>query len=211
MDHGIVAAAARCAKRGTYGDLAGAVDGAAEQQARDVRARDEEHEQVRHQQHDGHHLDDVVGEVERRAKRHDVDAAIGGLDRMRVGDATGDGVQLALRLGPGHAGSETTDHLQRVTVAGEHGGVQDTRDPDLGRRQWKHEFRRHDADDRVRPAVDLEGAAENVPVASKPCLPEPMAEHHDVALSGSVLAGPEASAQHGLDAEQREDVRRYPS
>ena len=74
--------------------------------------------------------------------------------------------------------------------------------------QGKVETGRHDADHRVRPAIERDRTADDRSVASEPCLPEAVAEHSDV-HPRPVFLRRERPPQHRPDAEHVEQVPRH--
>ena len=77
----------------------------------------------------------------------------------------------------------------------------------LGTAAGELEASGHDADHRVRPAVERDGLTHDRAVASVTRLPEAPAQHRHV-HTGPVLLRAEIAAQQRADAEQREQARR---
>jgi hypothetical protein len=83
-------------------------------------------------------------------------------------------------------------------------GVQALREEQVGQQVDEPKVARHHADDLVRHEIDDHGAAENVPVASEPSLPVPVAEDRGWRATGRIVFQREPPAQQGRDSERRE-------
>ena len=203
-----------------YGDLAPAMERAAEEQVRDVGAGDEQdeaddgHQQRRHrhhavarvrvhggarQRHHGHAAALVVVRVFRLEPLGDhAEAGLG----LRRGDpglqpALGEHEQPAALFVPVDAGLDLLVHGHRHPHLGA--------DADVEARV----ARRGDADDRVRRAVEVQRLAHRARIRAEALRPEGMAQHHDrIAPRDLVLVGTEGPADHGAHAQQVEVVSR---
>ena len=211
--------------RGPHGqpdrELPLAGDAACQQQVRHVGADDEQEDQrERHQDPERLEQHSLRPEMSLPDRRHrQVDAPVGRrVERRQALAHRGD---LRARLLDGHAGLEAHDRGRLVArppvvqraVAGAHGGGHDDRDPDVvdhaGRRAAKAAGRH--ADDRQRVTVHANGLAQHVPVAAELGLPHAIAEDGDrgAAVLGAPFLGQERAAQHRLDLQEIEVVRRH--
>ncbi len=65
---------------------------------------------------------------------------------------------------------------------------------------------RHDADDRVRPAIELHHASHRRGIAAEPPLPQAVPDHDDLAAAGPSFFWKRPTAEHRRDAEHRKRV-----
>src|SRR5207247_10715717 len=66
---------------------------------------------------------------------------------------------------------------------------------------------RHDSRDEMLLTVDLNITADGAPITAEAALPQPIAKERDPRAPRAVLLRRERPAEHGLDSEQREEVR----
>src|SRR6185437_16519718 len=114
----------------------------------------------------------------------------------------GDKPRLAPRLIEAHAALEQRDRTANEPAAAHvrPRRIRNHRTPDVRvARELKRA--RCDADDGVLVAVEEDGATDDRPVAAELPLPEPVAQHRDLGLSDSLIAGDEPAAEHHADAE----------
>ncbi len=196
------ASAAR-AERRAHGDLARPRRGPAEDQRRDVGARHQQHEadgREQQQERPLHPPGDLLSQ--RRGGESDREARVLQLGGIRGVDPSCQDVELRPCFAYRHALLEPADHAVvelaaaslTLPVAERH------RYPDAGRlvvplgaAAGELEARRHDADHRVRPAVERDRLADDRGVASVARLPEAEAQQGDV-HAGPVLVGGEVAA-----------------
>ncbi len=126
-------------------------------------------------------------------------------------------MEIVLRLGNGDPRLQTSGSEEPVTNVIRACRIQTERQPqhrrcgmpEVGRQQ---EAGRHDADDFVRPPVDLNGASDDRRIAAVSPLPQARAENHDVGSVPAILGIREHAAEDWRDAERCERVRRdFPS
>ena len=210
-------ASAACAERGSHCDFTRARCGPAEHERRDVGARHEEHEanSPQEQQHRPFHpADDLVpkgrsGQADREARVLQRGGVVGIDPSCQYIELRSGFVDRHAALQPGnHAVIELAATFLSLSVGERH------RHPDAGRlvvrlgtAAGELEASGHDADHRVRPAVERDGLTHDRAVASVTRLPEPPAQHRHV-HTGPVLLRAEIAAQQRADAEQREQARR---
>ena len=199
------------AERRAHGELALSRDGAREQQIGDVRAREQQH-----------HAD--CGQCDQRHRRglkrfpeppHLEQLGAQPAVRLRIVGfpPVHHGVELGLcalvaRLGlqprDRHDRRRTGSPRQRVRRALESGPrfTLEIEDREL-------ESPRHHAHDRVRRAVEHHDAADNRWVAAEAALPQSVAEQDDTRRLGLSVARRQRTSGRGVDAEQRERLRRH--
>ena len=89
-------------------------------------------------------------------------------------------------------------------------GLELERDQRLGAAEdGKAEVARHDADDRVRLAVQDERLAEHAAIAAELALPELIGDHDRARRALEIFLRREGAAQSGEDLEGREEARRH--
>jgi hypothetical protein len=133
---------------------------------------------------------------------------------VRVGrrEARGDDRHLALRLLQRRGIRQTADDVERPRFAGPAvrvARVEAERRPDVGvpaRREI--ELRVHDADHRVRFRVELNRPADRARRSAEVPLPEGAAQNGDAIRARHTFLGEKRAAEHGVDAEDREESRR---
>src|SRR6185295_8865046 len=161
------------AHRRAHGELTAAAESAGEEEVREVGARDEQHAPGRARERDEEQSRPLRHLV---AKRDHAGADVLVLFRILLSRLRSDQLQLRARLTDRHARPEPTDRLEPVVVSilvvll-----VEPLRPPPQGIRGRKTELSRHDADDRVRLAVERDGSPDDV-LASEFGLPEAIAE-----------------------------------
>ena len=175
---------------------------AGQQQVRDVRARDEQHERNGAEQDEKRRPDRLAALFRERARLQRPVARI--LIRVVLLQLLAERGHVARPLLHGHAGFQAPDHpeeLVRALVDTELLGLERERRPQI---RLPHvevvEGRRHHADDLIRFAIELQRRAKHVRTASEEPLPQAGADDDNVITTGLVLPGQEGAAQ----------VRRHP-
>jgi hypothetical protein len=193
-------------EREPHGDLALPVGGAREQQVRDVRARDQQHEGDRaQQQHQrGAHVADH-GLVQ-RLDRH---ALLGVRVRVLLGEPRGDRLDVGARLLHVDAGLQAAHHVDAgvvaaVVLAADLVLQSQQRREDLGVPPAGVHRLRHHPDHRERVAAQDQRLANHLRIPSEAPLPEAFAQERDAGRAGLLLLGPERAAEDRLLAERRE-------
>ena len=197
------------AKRGADGDLALALRRARQQQAGDVRARDQQHETdgaEQHQERGADAADDLV------AQRLQPDGAprvgLWKVPRLPLGEC----LELGARRREARARLQAGEDLEVVHVPlGEQvarhverrRGHDERREHPDARVLGIVEGSRHDAEDRVRHAVDLDPAADDRRVACQLALPDALADDDQRLCGAAVGRGRERPAH---ERRHREDV-----
>ena len=205
------AAAAR-AERVADGDLTLTRAGPREQQIRDVRAGDQQHEADRaehHQQARAHVADDLVlkrddfAALAPRVREHPQRVGLAKIGYARA--------HLRLRARGGCAGREPGDGLTALTAAPQRASrraIERERHPDLRLGGGERERRGHDADDFARLAVDQDLAADHVRIGAEALTPQRVADD-DGARARQFFIRAKRPAERGRHAERREEVRRH--
>ena len=199
------------AERRADGHLPHAGGAPREEQARHVRAGDEEHEAhgAEKDQEGRAHLARDLG-----VQGNDPDAPARVAIRELGGEGRSDRRHFRLRrrgrlarLQPGDRRGVAAALLR--AFLGEHHGRPEVRglSGERSRLQEEAETRRHDADDRDGTAVDLDGPPDDGRIAAEAALPEAVAEDHDLIVPVGTFVGREGAAEHRRDAEGREEAR----
>ncbi len=197
-------ASAAGAERDANRDLPLADFGAGQQQVGDIGARDHQYEGHRHQKNEQGGVE-IAQNLALDGTELDAAALVGG--GIGLFQALTNAVHLALGACQRDAGPEARQHRGAAGAAvgdilaanGHHQGQ-----PEFGAIFHAAEPGRHDADDGVRLAVELKGAADDRGIAAESPLPQRIAQDDDgIALRHFVLFGPEGAAEGGMDAEQR--------
>ncbi len=116
-------------------------------------------------------------------------------------DAFRDRLELAPRAVDRGAGSEPTDHVERMIGAiGLRRRFQ--RHPDIRRR--KIEARRHHADDDMRCSVERNRAADDIRIGTEVLPPRGVAQRNDGSGARAIVIRREAASDHWRDAEHVE-------
>jgi hypothetical protein len=181
---------------------------ARQQQARDVAARDQEHEEDRREQqvqritNAPHRL---LGERREDERRVPVRPGI------RLPERPGDRSQFRRRGVARDTRIQLREHLHepRVAVDGQLVGVRAAerqRYPELVPRALVREVRLHDAQHGQRPAVGRDGPADDGGIAAEAPLPERMAQDDQIVVPGGFIHRPEGTPQRRLRAEQVEEL-----
>ena len=178
-------APAVAADRRAHRQLALARRGAHQQQVRDVRAGDQQHEH-----HRAHQRDQLRPHVGDQVVVHRLDAEVrvrGLLDRESRAQVGRQAIELRLRLLEAHAGLQLGDDAQEHVVARAGLVVDAVGDHDVGtridvgaRRKQQLEPRRQHADDVGAAVAELDRLADDRFVAAVAPLPELVAEDRDV-------------------------------
>jgi hypothetical protein len=202
---------ARRAEGGSDRDLALPRRPAGEQQVRHIRARDQEDE--RHGPGKDHEGRPILAR-ELRMQRQDASAPAGVACRKLGRERRGDGGELGLRARDADTGFELRDGLHVTAGDVTRVGRQHVRPPEIRRFARDREFLdeqpealRHDADHGLRPAVQLDGLADDRLIAAKAALPEVVAENHDCRLRVAILRVSEGAADERRHAEDRKKRR----
>ena len=195
--------------------------GAGEQQARDVGARDEQHDADRAEQHQHPRPDagahDVIDE------RPDANPAVLVPDGVRLLDRIGHRAHLRFRLTERHVGLQSRNHLQipdaHAEIADPLVGWDDIRHPDVGRAGGADgvgKSRRHHPDDLVAAVVGARAAfevlewdrpADDLRVCAKTAAPEPIAEDRHAVAALELMFSGERPAECGSNAQHAEELR----
>src|SRR5262245_48430730 len=127
---------------------------------------------------------------------------------------SGDRVHLCLGLRERRPGFEPRDHAEKMTATIKMYWLGNGR-PKLWRfarqRAWrKLELWRHDADHRVALIVQRDVLTDNALISAEATLPEIVAQDHNAISARPILFGQKGAAQRGLDAHNREELRRDP-
>ena len=190
------------AESGADGDFAVADRGAGEQQVRDVRTGDQQHQ--RHRAH--HHEHDQLRLIRQHpvADRADQHGPVA-VHRIRRRQAPGDAVDVRRHLVDRDAGLQAREQLHAAVVARGLLAVFGERHPEtlLFR---KGKFRRHHADDRVRAAVDADRAPHHAGIAVVARIPDLVAEHHHGLGARTIVLRTEVAAEDRRLSDQLEEV-----
>ena len=187
--------------------------GPGEHQAGHVRAGDQQQEPDRREQQDdgrSHLSENLVLQADgQRTELH-----VGRVEAVPR-EAGGEGAEFGggrIRRG---AGREFRGGVEPMAAALDGRRVDRQGDPQLGRLRRvlrvvgrQLEAGRHHADDRVRPAVEVDRAPQNARIAAELAMPEPMAENRDGVLAGHVFRRRERAAEQRLRAQRVEQVGR---
>jgi hypothetical protein len=197
----------RGAERRADADLPAPERGTCEQQARHVRACDEQDQEDR-TEHRGEELPRPAANVALGVRYHPR-LHVGRAARVRGLDALRERVKLRLRGARRHAWLEAAVHLeQRAFAARKTRRVQIQRDPDV-LRGGKPESLRHHADDFRGAAVHADLSAQHARVRAIAVLPGGMPEDDHRRGARRVVAGAKASTQQRLHPENAERVGRH--
>ena len=218
-------AAAAAADRRPHRDLASTLGRPDQQQVRDVGARDQQHEPdgAKEGEQGGPR---VVHDVTVQSVHSDLQV-LRLVERVDLAEPRGNRVHLLLRLFQRDAVTQPRDHRQPGRVPREVGDVARQHAPgiDVGRhrrvrRQVDPERRRQDAHHDRTPAIHLDRAADHVPIAAEPPLPQPVAQHHlarwqvgigvreHLGIDRDRVVASEGPTDERPDAEQLEQVPR---
>ena len=206
------------AHRGAHGHLALTRERSRQQQVRDIRARDQQHDPDRRQQHCqrrahvAHHL------LEQRHDRERQSAVGRVLLRMLLPQPRGDQIHLGLRRRHGHARLQRADHVIVLAVAASRRGRrQRQRQIDIAvlgdaegwqHLAWQREARLQDADDPARLAVQRDRRADDARIQSIPPRPGAVAEHGGARRPRRIFFWCEQPPHRRLRAEHRQQIRR---
>ena len=201
-------ASAPSADRRPDGELALSGRAPCQQQIREVRRRDQQHEADGGHQgnerrpHFAHHLVLETDQTQRRRLTT-------GPERIQASD---DGLAFGFRLckrdtvgEPGDAGEGHNEPLAGTLLPRR----QAQRDPDLGLAVRKVEALRHDTDDGMVDIIEPDQTAENVRVTIVTRLPPGVAQHGDRLSSRRFLVLGEHPAKQRCRAQQREERGRH--
>ena len=182
---------------------------AREQQVRDVRARNQQHDADRAEQQD-ESLTVVVDDVVVKRQRRDGSAGVG--LRVLLGKATGDRRQLALGLSDGGARPQPANCVhERGAAPVHHAGhelICHHGDPDFDaiRQIRKFEPLRHHADDREPCAVQRDQTADDSGIGGKSPPPQRLRQDGDRCGAFHVVVRFEEPPGHRLDPEYLEKL-----
>ena len=192
------------AERRAHRHLAAPRRGADEQQVRDVRARDQQHEADRTQEHQQSQADVLDQQVVRAHHRR---IRIAG--RVGGGDALCDGRHVCGRGVDGHAVLEAAEHGQRVQAASRQlAWTEHQRRVHVGRDALgKPETRRHHADHGKWGAGQRDRFADEPAIAAVAPLPEFVPQHDDAIAARFLLIG-EGAADERRNSEHAEQAAR---
>ena len=178
-----------------------------EDQVADVRARDQENQRDRSEQHHERHPDVADEEL---VQRHDGGAPACVLLGKLLLEPRRDDAHLGVGLRHVRARLQPRHDLRVVVLANRAVliGVR-KRHPEVpggGAPGGHRKARGHDADDRVRLTVEPERAADDVRGRAKMALPESVAEDRDVAACLGILLGEKHAAEHRPRSHDLEEV-----
>ena len=205
------AAAAR-AESGAQADLPFAPRRPHEEQGRDVRAGDEDHETDAGEEREQRRTD-VPHRVGMERDDPQLEARRRVLGELRP-EPSRDLLELRLRARRRGSRREAGDHADPAHVARVLGEVAAERREDLdsGRharvsREDDVEARRHDADDRHEAAVDADGLPDDRGVRSEAPPPEGVGQHHGPVAGRAFVRGQQGAPELRRHAEDRQEVR----
>lgn len=132
---------------------------------------------------------------------------------VRIGlfEASGDAVHFGLQQLDRGARPQPADRIEPESRAGVPQPLSDRqRHPQLRFQRHRHP-RRHDPDNGMGHASQIQGLAQSVGGSAKAPLPESVAQNHDIILALHLVLGTEPLSHLGLQAQNREKVRHDPS
>ena len=121
-------------------------------------------------------------------------------------DARVERLELGVRRLQAHAGLEPCDRLDEMRASRVLRKVPDEPLVDVDTRR-KVESRIHHAQDRMKPAVELNGAANDVRIARVTCSPQAIADHDGGRIRDVQRVGSKAGAELRPNAQHLEEIR----
>ncbi len=176
--------------------------GAGQQQAGDVRRRDEQEEGDRALEQEQRPPRAPHGlAVERVRDDRVVGQGIGVVALVALLRPGHEGVEIGARLGQRDPRLEPGHHAHEMVAAPPLREVEAERHPDLGVRGGEREALRHHADHGHRRGIDRDPLADDLPVAAERALPQAVAEHDRARVARAILLAREQAAHGRLHAD----------